>query len=153
MKGTILIRSINEALPSDQENMLTFSASWMDSFKKRHNFRSCVSHGKSGYADAEAMDAHFPAIKSNLSHYRPEDIFNDDEYGHFFQIAPTRIISTVPFPERKKQKSLLTYLACCNAEGSEEFPLITIGKARNPREFRGKTRNELGFEYYSKVKA
>lgn len=42
----------------------------------------------------------------------------------------------------------MTYRACANADGTEKFPLMSIGRACRPRPFREKYGHELGFDYY-----
>eukprot|EP00171_Calliarthron_tuberculosum_P003734 IDg3734t1 len=99
------------------------------------------------------LKSSYQRSRKKFSQYIMKDVFNADEHGHFYQLAPTPTIAGGPMPGRKKQKSRLTYLACCNANSSEKFPLMVIGKAKKPRAFRGKTGQELGFDYYNNKKA
>lgn len=49
------------------------------------------------------------------------------------------------------EKSLLTFLACCNAIGEKTFPAMIIGNANctRPRAFRRHLRKELSFNYWA----
>lgn len=91
-----------------------FSAGWLDKFKAYN------SNGESHDADQGAIEESLPEIKLSVSKFALKHVFNADEYGHFYQMAPTKTITTGPFPVRKKQNSRLKYLACSNADGSEK---------------------------------
>ena len=66
-------------------------------------------------------------------------------------MAPDKTIAERPLSGRKKDKTRITYLACANADGSERFPLMVIGKAERP--FKKLYGHQLGFDYYSHGKA
>jgi len=53
----------------------------------------------------------------------------------------------------KKEKTRITCLACCNSDGTEKMPLMVIGSALNPRPFKKKSGQELGFDYHANKKA
>lgn len=57
------------------------------------------------------------------------DLFNADEFGYFYQMAPETTIAHTLLPGRKKKKQRLTYLACTNANGSERYRFMIIGMA------------------------
>jgi len=52
----------------------------------------------------------------------------------------------------KKAKVRLTILVWSNATGTEKMPLMIIRQAYRPRVFRGKTGQELGFDYWNSKK-
>ena len=68
-------------------------------------------------------------------------------------MAPDKPIAERPLSGRKKDKTRITYLACANADGSERFPLMVVGKAERPRPFKKRYEHQLGFDYYSNGKA
>ena len=73
-----------------------------------------------------------------LSRYPLENIFNDDEFGLFFQCFPNE---TFHFKKDKcsggkHSKVRLTGMAAGNAKG-KRLPLFIIGKSKNPRCFKG----------------
>lgn len=53
--------------------------------------------------------------------------------------------------KNKKLESL--FLVCCNTEGFEKIPLMTIGSALNPPAFKNKSDQKLGFDYNANKKA
>ncbi|XP_052696045.1 tigger transposable element-derived protein 6-like [Crassostrea angulata] len=89
---------------------------------------------------------------SLLTHYAPQDIFNADETGIFFRMLPDR---TLEFKNVNclggKNKDRLTAMVCANMDGTENLPLLIIGKSANPRCFK----NVLSFpvEYLANKKA
>ena len=50
----------------------------------------------------------------------------------------------------KKAKERMTINACPNASGTIQLPLLLIGKAKNPRCFRGINQSELPVVYKNK---
>ena len=61
-----------------------------------------------------------------------------DETGIFFKLLPDR---TLCFKNEdchggKKSKDRSTVAVCANMSGSEKWPLLVIGKSRNPRCFK-----------------
>jgi hypothetical protein len=50
-------------------------------------------------------------------------------------------------------KKRITYALTTNADGTEKFPPLIIGKARRPRAFKKKTGAQLGFLYRNNAKA
>ncbi len=66
-------------------------------------------------------------------------------------------VQTVKSPSSSQKgntySSRFTFLTCVNADGSEEFNVMIIGKGKLPRAFRKTTGKELGFDYYSKKTA
>jgi hypothetical protein len=53
----------------------------------------------------------------------------------------------------KQNKERLTLAVCCNADGSNKFPLLVIGKYENPRCFKNVNRNSFGCKHRSNSKA
>lgn len=86
-------------------------------FQRCSNLRSLVSHGESGDAD-QAIDRELPKLRREIAGFKKDDVFNCDEFGHFYCMAPDRTIAHERMPGRKKQKVCLTYIACCNATGT-----------------------------------
>jgi len=152
-KGRLLLQMANAQLPESERIELKFSNGWLDKFQKRYNFKAYTSHGEDGDADQSAIDEQLPSIKAKISKYSLNDVFNADEFGHYFKMAPTRTIGRGAIPGRKKAKSRITYLACANIDGSEKFPLMIIGRSKRPRVFKKKTGQQLGFDYHNNKKA
>ncbi|UYV83830.1 TIGD4 [Cordylochernes scorpioides] len=74
-----------------------------------------------------------------ISNYACKDIFNADETGLFWRLLPDK---TLHFKGEtctggKASKERITILLCCNMDGSEKMQPLVIGKAKQPRCFRG----------------
>ena len=145
---------VHEPKPTTpQTGIFHFSNGWLHSFQRRCNLRSLSSHGESGDADHASIDRELPKFRVVIVRFEKADVFNADEFGHFYNLAPNRKTAHDRLPGRKKQKVRLTYLGCCNASGSERLPLICIGKARKSLCFKNEIGTELGFNYYNNAKA
>ena len=48
---------------------------------------------------------------------------------------------------KKQNKDRVTFLLCCNSDGSERLPPLVVGCSARPRCFGGKEGAELGFDY------
>ncbi|XP_039967599.1 jerky protein homolog-like [Bactrocera tryoni] len=69
-----------------------------------------------------------------------EQVYNANESGLFWKLFPQKtyvspLEKTAPGAKMEKQR--ITFLCCSNAEGSHQLKLLVIGKARNPRCFKG----------------
>ncbi len=72
-------------------------------------------------------------ISSRKQIYHLNDVWDADEFGLFYKMAPINIIGPGMLPSQKKQKSCVTFLACANASGKEKFPFQVIGQSKKPR--------------------
>jgi hypothetical protein len=55
-------------------------------------------------------------------------------------------------PGKKSSKTWITVGFACNADRSEKWPIFFIGKAKQPRCFKKKTAESMGFHYrYNKT--
>ena len=116
------------------------SDGWLDRFKHRHNIKLKNVCGESADVVPEDLSdwlsKDLPAL---LKQYSPKDIFNADETGIFWRMMPNK---TMCFKAEachggKQSKERVTALACANMDGTEKIDLLTIGKFRNPRCFKG----------------
>lgn len=151
--GQRLQDSANALLPENQKLCLKFSNGWFARFKARFGLSLRRIHGEAGSADMQAIENALPALRSLMAQYDPKDVWNADEFGLFYRQAPGWTLSHQPVVGLKKEKSRITFLACCNANGEEKFPLMVIGNSQKPRVFRGKSGRELGFDYWSNKRA
>lgn len=98
-------------------------------------------------ARGDAVNVNNDAIaeweQTTLAHihslYRPEDVFNADEFGLFYRMKPssTQTFKTTPrsaLAFRKRSKERVTVLIGASATG-EKLPLNVIGKSERPRCF------------------
>ena len=87
-------------------------------------------------------------IIQELRKHSLNDIWNADEFGLIYKTVPSRTVG----PDKllgKKKKDRITYLACSNADGSEKFPLLNIGRTKSPKFFEKRSASDLGFDYQS----
>lgn len=101
------------------------------------SFKTIAGESKSVTEEMTApwLETTLPTI---LSRYPIENVFNADEFGLFYQCLPNK---TFHFKKEKcsggkHSKVRLTGMAVGNAKG-ERLPMFAIGKAKNPRCFKG----------------
>jgi len=71
--------------------------------------------------------------KENLT---ADQIYNADETGLFYRMLPSKTLASKIEKDAKgykKSKDRLTIMTCSNASGKHKFPLLLVGKAKNPR--------------------
>lgn len=92
-------------------------------------------------------------LKTILSTYHPDDIFNADETTNFYRALPDKTLEfkTKAFHGGKVSKERLTALVCANMSGTEKLPLLVLGKSEKPRCF--KHAKTLPTEYKANKKA
>lgn len=152
-KAHKLQEEFNSGVGDSLRTNLTFSEGWFAAFKRRWGIRTYRLHGESGDCDNAAVQSQLPDIISKLRGYSAKDTFNADEFGLNYKMAPTTTVAAAKLAGRKKEKERISVLACANAEGSEKFELMIIGKSRKPRAFKKRTGSELGFDYHANKKA
>ena len=94
-----------------------------------------------------------PNFKQLVNKHSPKDVFNADECGLFYCMAPDRTIAREASPGRKMAKYRITILPCANADGSEKIELMVIGSSKMPRVLKKESGADHGFDYHSKKKA
>lgn len=148
-----LQREANRHLPGDKQLCLTFSRGWLDRFKQRHSLSFRRVHGEALGADVDAINEQFPRILNIISTFAFDDVWNADEFGLFYRQPPNWTLSNTAVSGFKKEKTRLTFLACCNNDGTERLKLMVIGTAMKPRAFQKKSGQEHGFDYHANKKA
>uniref|UniRef100_UPI00398F4254 tigger transposable element-derived protein 4-like n=1 Tax=Pristiophorus japonicus TaxID=55135 RepID=UPI00398F4254 len=116
------------------------SEGWLQRWKSRHNLVFRRPQGEkpsSGGRGAEEWTGE--VLPGLLEGYGPRDIFNCDETGVLYRcVGYGALASPAEAPLcRKRARERLSVMACCNMDGSEKCDLLVIGKAQNPRCFRG----------------
>ena len=87
-------------------------------------------------------------LRNILKDYRLEDIFNCDETGLFWNMEPSRGLSTGPISGIKQNKERVTVLLTCNSVGTEKLKPLFIHKFQTPRPLRGIDKSTLPVDYY-----
>jgi len=153
-QGEILQARINNTHSSaDQKLALKFSNGWLEKFCQRHGFRQKIAHGESGSIQQSILDKEIPAIKEVLQQHHPDDIFNADETGLFYNMPPQKTIGSAAVSGLKKNKIRMTILFGCNSSGTEKLEPFFIGSSKQPRAFQNLTPEQLGFQYSANKKA
>ncbi|UYV66981.1 TIGD4 [Cordylochernes scorpioides] len=118
----------------------TGSGGWIERWKARHGIKLRNICGESADVNRETMTNWLTDVMPNIiSNYACKDIFNADETGLFWRLLPDK---TLHFKGEtctggKASKEPITILLCCNMDGSENMQPLVIGKAKQPRCFRG----------------
>jgi len=81
-----------------------------------------------------------------LINYGPDDVFNADETGLFYEMLPSKTLafSSDSCSGGKKSKQRLTVLLGSNASGTEKLDPLVIGRSENPRAFKVLARDIRG---------
>lgn len=133
-----------------------FAASngWLISWQRRHNVKFGTLCGESAEVSEETCQDWMKRIPQLTAGYGLKDIYNADETGLYYRALPNRSMVVAGDPRRgtKTSKERLTVLLACSASGDKLKPLV-IGKAENPRCFRGLDKSLLPVTYRSNKKA
>ena len=112
---------------------------WIHRFKKRYGVGKILKSGEAGGVDSEVVKEWKEGkLKEILKLYEPENIFNADETGLFWQLLPEKSLGFIGTKQHggKKNKTRITALVAANMTGSEKLPLLVVGKSQKPRAFR-----------------
>ena len=152
-QGHILQSRLNSTLPEHQQLALKFSNGWLEKFCIRHSFRLQVAHGEAGSVQQDIIDRELPALRLLIQQYHPNDVFNADETGLFYNMPPNKTIGSSPPPGLKKNKARITILFACNSTGTEKLEPFFIGHSQQPHAFKKQTPEQLKIQYTANSKA
>lgn len=134
-----------------------YTTGWISGFKKRFGIKMRVPHGEGGSVQlTESVWDRIHAIKAAIVGYEVRDVFNMDETGLFYKLAPNRTLADSVVSGEKRGKERLTVGLCANMDGSIKLPPLVINKSLKPRAFTHRSvRNpeNLGLEWYANRKA
>ena len=139
ISGPILQAKAEEFAKLFNVSGFSCDSGWLHRFKKRHNISSSKTHGEAASVNFEtAMDWVKSTLVPLLMNYDRNDVFNSDELGLFYKLAPDR---TMSFKGEKcvggkLSKERITVLVCANMTGTEKRKLLVIGKFNKPRCFK-----------------
>lgn len=153
MEGRKLMNAANELLPECEQIFLKFSKGWIERFKKRFGLRFRQVHGEAMSVDIDKLAEEMPRLERIISTFAERDTWNADEFGLFYRQPPGWTLSRKVLSGHKKDKTRISVLAACNADGSENMPLMFIGSAAKPRSFKKKSAADLGLDYHANRKA
>lgn len=121
-------------------------------FKERHGLKSRQYHGESGSICRAAVEDTLPLLMEKTSRCASRNIYNFDESGLFYELAPDRTVAARAVKGTKKSKSIITIAFAVNAGGSDKREPLFIGTAPRPRFFNKKFAVELGLIYENNKK-
>ncbi|CAG8686848.1 10599_t:CDS:2, partial [Dentiscutata heterogama] len=87
-----------------------FSNGWLYSFQKRHNFHKIKLYGESSSANMVAINLNLLIIICTINHYSLCDIYNMDETGLFYSLAPDHTFASRQIEGSKKDKKWVNKL-------------------------------------------
>jgi hypothetical protein len=113
------------------------SSGWLENFQNRYGISSKNITGESQSANLQNVEEGRARCHVLLAEYELDDIYNADETGLFFRLAPDQTLATKSDQAKgyKKDKERITILFCCNASGKNKIKPLVIGKSQKPRCF------------------
>ncbi|KAG2837185.1 hypothetical protein PC111_g4733 [Phytophthora cactorum] len=120
--------------------------------QKRHCLRSRQLPGEAASAVPAAVALGRQRLQDLTDLYEPNDIYNMDETGLCYAMAPASSICTKAARGVKKEKTRTTVALTANADGTDALPALFLGRAEQPYCFKKRSAKELGFEYRSNEK-
>ncbi|ELU05436.1 hypothetical protein CAPTEDRAFT_46694, partial [Capitella teleta] len=139
LSGPILCAKASKLAADLGHEKFEASNGWLSRFKDRHQIVFRVISGESANVNQESVDTWHSNLQAEiLMNHSPENIFNADETGLFFQALPSKslVIKGDSCSGGKESKNRLTVLVCANMTGTTKLPLLVIGKSAKPRCFK-----------------
>nr|XP_054923015.1 tigger transposable element-derived protein 6-like [Dermacentor andersoni] len=129
------------------------SPGWLSRFKARHDIVAKVISGEAAAVDPLTTSSWLLTNKEVLDQYKPSDIYNADETALFYEMLPSKTLDLKGQECRggKHSKRRVTILLCTNMDGTDQRPLLVIGRSKKPRCFKGNRR--LPVQYTANLKA
>ncbi|CAG8854101.1 12639_t:CDS:2, partial [Gigaspora margarita] len=92
-------------------------------------------------------------LRQLLSQYEPENIYNADETGLFYQMLPNQTLVQQAVSGQKRDKSRLIVLLAMNTTELHKLILLVIGKSIKPQSFNGINISQLSVTYENNKRA
>ncbi|XP_052746342.1 tigger transposable element-derived protein 4-like [Bicyclus anynana] len=138
INGPMLQQKANELAQRFDEDFV-FTPSWVQRFRARHGIVGRITSVEVASVDKGTVDnwmtQKWPTIWEG---YRPEDIFNADETGLFYNMKPDRIskFKGENCSGGKMAETRLTIMVAANMTGSCKRKLLVIGNYKTPECFK-----------------
>lgn len=115
-----------------------YSSGWLQRFKKRKGIQQYSLSGESASVSMTDVNIAIVKMREICKSYDGKNIFNCDETGLYFRMMPDKTLALKDEDHKgtKKNKSRITVMIGCNADGSEKLKLLIIGKNKSPRSFK-----------------
>lgn len=152
--GRIIQAKALEVAREIQCNYFKASNGWLESFKVRHNIFYKSICRKSASTNLTIVNEWKSRILLIVTRYKPQNTFNADETGLFYQALPNKMFSYKgeSCHDGKVAKERLTVLPCVSMSG-EKLESLVIGKSVKPRCFKGIDVSKLTVEWNVNSKA
>ncbi|CAG8600923.1 1672_t:CDS:2, partial [Scutellospora calospora] len=92
-KATIFAKALNLG-----DDALKFSNGWIHKFKRRNNLRNFRLHGESNSAPLSLLPEYKKKLHDLIENYTLDNVFNADETGLFFRMAPDQTLASQSRP-------------------------------------------------------
>ena len=136
------------SLPYVQElQAFKVSEKWVQKFCARHNVMKHILHGESGGVKQDIVNEGRMQVNQEVQSYPLNSIYNIDETGLFYRLLPNTTLASQAVRGMKQDKSRITVLLGCNADGSHKLKPMVVGKHLNPRCFKGVNKSNLPCMY------
>jgi len=115
------------------------SVGWLNRFRERYGVLSkCISGEASDVPMNSVNEWRNGEVAALIKKYNPDDVFNADEAGVFFQLELKRTLAQKgdKCVGGKASKQRITALFCCNKSETEKQKILIIGKSAKPRCFK-----------------
>jgi len=93
------------------------SQGWVYNFKRRHGLSEIILHGEAASVDQTNLNQHRKDLQEIIALYHPDDVYNADETGLFWRMAPKRTLSNATRAGKTVQKERISVLLGCNMSG------------------------------------
>ena len=130
------------------------TSSWIDQWKKRWGIGHILKASECGGVNEVTVEEwQNTALKNILEKYEPNDIYNADETGLFWQMLPKNLLRFIgkKAHDSKQPKKRIMLFVSANMSGTDKLPLLAIGKSKKPRAF--KNVRKLPVDYKANIKA
>jgi hypothetical protein len=129
-------RKLSTAMVNTIPSLKNFKGSrgWVKNFLHRNpTIKQVTLHGEGGSANQKSIEEGRIFLQAQLAKWSMKDVFNMDETALFYRLLPNQTLGTEGERGTKKDKTRVTLLLCCNADGSEKLRPLIIGRYQNPR--------------------
>lgn len=129
------------------------SRGWLSRFKTRHGIRELTLEGEKLSGDSESADLFKKEFQRIIDRhgFMPDQVYNADESGLYWKCLPSKTLASSAeksAPGHKSSKERITIMCCANASGEHKLKLLCVGKAKNPRSFKGTEMKHFPVHYY-----
>jgi hypothetical protein len=118
------------------------SSGWLNRFHERYGVLSKCISGEASFIPMNFVNEwRNGEVAALIKEYSPNDVFNANEVGVFFQLEPKRTLGHClqkgdKCVGGKASKQRITALFCCNKSGTEKRKILIIAKSAKPRCFK-----------------